>query len=138
VTPPLLYKPLLNIQSYNPLKTRVHDILGGHFVSSPLGRVKKAGGPGKFCIVRDLPYHNRDGYAVNDHLDSDDFPAGWGTCAQIADIVSNRISILFVPCWVRTRGCDTIIEHCEGVCVTAHWDTRRCGPSFSLQVRREH
>jgi hypothetical protein len=72
--PPLLYKPLLNIQSHNPLKTRVHDILGGHFVSSPLGLVKKAGGPGNFRIVRDLSYHDRDGYAVNDHLDSDDFP----------------------------------------------------------------
>jgi hypothetical protein len=49
---------LLNNQSYNPLKTRVHDILGGHFVSSPLALYET-------CPTITGP----DGYAVNDHLD---------------------------------------------------------------------
>ncbi|KAG1812022.1 hypothetical protein EV424DRAFT_1327218, partial [Suillus variegatus] len=32
-------------------KAQIHDILGRHFVSSPLGIVEKAGKPGKFCVV---------------------------------------------------------------------------------------
>jgi hypothetical protein len=66
----------------------VFEILGGHFVSSPLGVVEKAGEPGKFRVVRDLSYQNPDGYSVNSLLDSDDFPTEWGTAAQVAEIVS--------------------------------------------------
>jgi len=66
----------------------VFNILGGHFVSSPLGVVEKAGEPGKLRVVRDLSFQNPDGYSVNGFLDSDDFPTEWGTAAQIADIVS--------------------------------------------------
>lgn len=32
-------------------KAQIHDILGRHFVSSPLGVVEKAGEPGKFRVV---------------------------------------------------------------------------------------
>jgi len=67
----------------------VFDILGRHFVSSPLGVVEKSGEPGKFRVVRDLSYQNPDGYSVNGFLDSDDFPTEWGTAAQVADIVSD-------------------------------------------------
>jgi hypothetical protein len=66
----------------------VFNILGGHFVSSPLGVVEKAGEPGKLRVVRDLSYKNPDGYSVNSFLDSDDFPTEWGTAVQVADIVS--------------------------------------------------
>jgi hypothetical protein len=63
--------------------------LGGHFVSCPLGLVEKAGEPGKFRIIRDLSYINKeDGYSVNSFLDADDFPTEWGTAAQVAEIVS--------------------------------------------------
>lgn len=79
----------------------VFNILGGHFVSSPLGVVEKAGEPGKFRVVRDLSYQNSDGYSVNGFLDSDDFPTEWGTAAQIAEIVSTpsvkfgRLDVIF-------------------------------------------
>lgn len=70
-------------------KDQVHDILGGHFVSSPLGVVEKAGEPGKYRVVRDLSFKNTDGYSVNGQLDSDDFPTEWGTASQVAEIVSH-------------------------------------------------
>lgn len=69
-------------------KEEVHNILGGHFATSPLGLVEKAGEPGKFRIVRDFSFKNDDGFAVNNFLDSDDFPTEWGTASQIAEIVS--------------------------------------------------
>jgi hypothetical protein len=69
----------------------VFNILGGHFVSSPLGVMEKAGELGKLCVVRDLSYKNPDGYSVNSFLDSDDFPTEWGTAAQVADIISTSI-----------------------------------------------
>jgi hypothetical protein len=63
--------------------------LGGFFVSCPMGLVEKAGEPGKYRIIRDLSYHNKeDGYSVNEHLNADDFPTEWGTAAQVAEIVS--------------------------------------------------
>jgi hypothetical protein len=69
--------------------SQVEHELGGFFVSCPLGLVEKAGEPGKFRIIRDLSYHNKeDGYSVNEHLDADDFPTEWGTAAQVAEIVS--------------------------------------------------
>lgn len=67
---------------------QVHDILGGHFMSSPLGVVEKSREPGKFWVVQDLSFHNDNGYSVNGQLDSDDFPTEWGTASQVADIVS--------------------------------------------------
>jgi len=70
-------------------KAEVHYIIGGHFVVCPLGLVEKAGDPGKFRVVRDLSYHQKeDGYSVNQHLDASLFPTEWGTAAQVADIVS--------------------------------------------------
>lgn len=69
-------------------RNEIHNILGGHFVSSPLGVVEKSGEPGKFRVIRDLSYCNDDGFSVNSHLDSDDFPTEWGTAAQVADLVS--------------------------------------------------
>lgn len=72
-------------------KAQIHDILGRHFVSSPLGVVEKAGEPGKFHIVWDLSFENEDGYSVNGHLDSDNFPTEWGTASQVADIVSTLL-----------------------------------------------
>lgn len=80
-------------------KEDTHRILGGHFVSSPLGLVEKSGEPGKFRIVRDLSYENEDGFAVNKCLDADDFPTEWGTAAQIAEIVS------FVSSFELARRC---------------------------------
>jgi hypothetical protein len=69
--------------------SQVEFELGSFFVSCPLGLVEKAGELGKFRIIRDLSYHNKeDGYSVNDHLDADDFPTEWGTAAQVAEIVS--------------------------------------------------
>lgn len=78
-------------------KDEVHEILGSHFVMSPLGLVEKAGEPGKFRIVRDFSFKNEDGYTVNNHLDSDDFPTEWGTASQVAEIVST------LPLSRRTR-----------------------------------
>jgi hypothetical protein len=69
-------------------KEEVHSILGGHFATSPLGLVEKAGEPGKFRIVRDFSFENEDGFAVNNFIDSDDFPTEWGTASQVAEIVS--------------------------------------------------
>jgi len=70
--------------------SQVEAELGGFFVSCPIGLVEKAGSPGKFRIIRDLSYHNKDnGYSVNEHLDSDDFPTEWGTASQVAEIVSS-------------------------------------------------
>lgn len=74
-------------------KEDVHDILGGHFVTSPIGLVEKAGEPGKFRIVRDFSFKNDDGFAVNNYLDSDDFPTEWGTASQVAEIVSSSILV---------------------------------------------
>lgn len=73
-------------------KKEAHHILGGHFISSPLGLVEKSGEPGKFRIVHDLSFKNEDGYTINSWLDADNFPTEWGTAAQIAEIVS--ISLL--------------------------------------------
>lgn len=67
-------------------KEEVHHLLGGHFISSPLGLVEKSG---KYRIVRDLLFENEDGYAINNWLDTDDFPTEWGTAAQITEIVSH-------------------------------------------------
>lgn len=67
--------------------SQVQNILGGHFVSSPLGVVEKSGESGKYRVVRDLSFKNEDGYSVNGQLDSDDFPTEWGTASQVADIV---------------------------------------------------
>jgi hypothetical protein len=75
-------------------KEEVHQILGGHFVSSPLSLVEKLGEPGKFHTVRDLSFKNEDGYAVNGCLDADDFPTKWGTAAQVTKIVSSSTSSL--------------------------------------------
>lgn len=69
-------------------ETEVQNFLGGHFASSPLGVVEKSGEPGKFRVVRDLSFRNSDGFSVNSHLDSDDFPTQWGTAAQVAELVS--------------------------------------------------
>lgn len=81
------------------MRDQITHELGGHFVSCPLGLVEKAGEPGKFRIIRDLSYVNKeDGYSVNAFLDSDDFPTEWGTAAQVAEIVS-----LF-PCHVAQSG----------------------------------
>jgi hypothetical protein len=80
-------------------KDEVHAILGGHFASSPLGVVEKSSEPSKFRVVRDLSYRNVDGYSVNSHLDSDDFPTEWGTAAQVADLVS----LFTFDCSLHTR-----------------------------------
>jgi hypothetical protein len=82
--------------------SQVKAELGGFFVSCPIGLVDKASSPSKFHIIRDLSYHNKDdGYSVNDHLDSDDFPTEWGTASQVAEIVcslSSFSSIYFSRC----------------------------------------
>lgn len=70
-------------------QAQVQFELGGHFVSCPLGLVEKAGEPGKYRIIRDLSYNNKeDNYSVNSFLDADDFPTEWGTASQVAEIVS--------------------------------------------------
>lgn len=84
-------------------KDEVHRILGSHFATSPLGLVEKAGEPGKFRIVRDFSYQNEDGFAVNNFLDSDDFPTEWGTAAQVAEIVSHSFILLRTTVHVITR-----------------------------------
>lgn len=78
---------------------QVFDILGGHFASSPLGVVEKSGEPGKFRVVCDLSFKNDDGFSVNGHLDSDDFPTEWGTASQVAELVSSFSFLSHeVPC----------------------------------------
>jgi hypothetical protein len=67
---------------------QIEQELSGHFVSCPLGLVEKAGEPGKFRIICDLSYKNKeDNYSVNSFLDADDFPTEWGTASQVAEIV---------------------------------------------------
>jgi hypothetical protein len=69
--------------------SQVEAELGSFLISCPIGLVKKASSHGKFHIICDLSYHSKDdGYSINDHLDSDNFPTEWGTATQIADIVS--------------------------------------------------
>lgn len=83
---------------------QVESELGGFFVSCPLGLVEKAGEPGKFRIIRDLSYHNKeDGYSVNEHLNADDFPTEWGTAAQVAEIVS--FTSIYLALRARTSLC---------------------------------
>lgn len=78
-------------------KTQIEQELGSNFVSCPLGLVEKAGEPGKFRIIRDLSYINKeDGYSVNAFLDADDFPTEWGTASQVAEIVSYHYCVLLV------------------------------------------
>lgn len=61
--------------------------LGSPFRSSPLGVVDKAGG--KHRMIRDLSYRGSEPFAINDLVDSDDFPTDWGTAADMAELVSN-------------------------------------------------
>lgn len=67
--------------------------LSRHFVSCPLSLVEKVGDQGKFHIIRDLSYVNKeDGFSVNSLLDADKFPTEWGTAAQVTEIVSSQVS----------------------------------------------
>ncbi|KAG2138728.1 uncharacterized protein EDB93DRAFT_1106297 [Suillus bovinus] len=63
--------------------------LSRHFVSCPLSLVEKVGDQGKFHIIRDLSYVNKeDGFSVNSLLDADKFPTEWGTAAQVTEIAA--------------------------------------------------
>lgn len=109
---------------------QVHSILGGHFMSSPLGIVEKSGEPGKFRIIRDLSFENEDGYSVNGQLNSDDFPTEWGTASQVVDIVS--IYLFLLPLWLICFG-NALAPHCYsgehfGVVASAHL----CSTSLAL------
>lgn len=73
----------------------------GHFRSSPLQVVVKAGAdgvPDKYRVCRHLSYAGSMGYSVNDEIDSESYPTEWGTAAEFADIVRRSTFLLsFVP-----------------------------------------
>lgn len=69
---------------------RIKEILGTHFISSPLSVIQKAGKPGAFRLVQNCSFKDPNGISVNDEIDSDNFPTTWGTAAEVAEIVSNH------------------------------------------------
>lgn len=69
-------------------RTQLEEILGGHFRSSPLSVVEKAGSAGKWRLIQNCSFPDEFGISVNDMIDSDDFPTEWGTASEVAEIVS--------------------------------------------------
>lgn len=69
-------------------QTQVESFLGGPFMSSPIFLIHKAGSPGKFRLIQDCSFKNKDGFSVNDFIDSDKFPTRWNTALEVAQIVS--------------------------------------------------
>lgn len=57
-------------------------------MSSPIFLIPKAGSPGKFRLIQDCSFKNKDGFSVNDFIDSDKFPTRWNTALEVAQIVS--------------------------------------------------
>jgi hypothetical protein len=73
-------------------------VLDGPFRVSPLGLVEKTPGiPGIYRIIRDLSFVGDAAHAVNDELDSDDFPTSWGTFQQVAEFVSGFLLLFMWP-----------------------------------------
>ncbi len=73
-------------------KSALENLLGSHFISSPLSVVEKAGNPENLRLIQNCSFVNSDGMSVNDYIDSDLFPTAWGTAAEFAQLVSPFIS----------------------------------------------
>jgi hypothetical protein len=59
--------------------SRLENLIG-HFRTSPLGVVPKAGSPDEHGLIQDFsfPYNDPARASVNSEIDSDDFPCEWG------------------------------------------------------------
>lgn len=74
---------------------------GGHFAACPVHVVTQLDEAGKLKrrIVRNMSFEGREGYSVNDLLDSDDYPTEWGSAPMVAEIVST--AVLSAVCGLR-------------------------------------
>ena len=67
------------------------QIVGGPFRLSPIHVVEKVGAPGdpvKHRITINLSFKDADEFAVNDFIESDDFPTRWGGAPEVERIIA--------------------------------------------------
>lgn len=74
-------------------KSEVEELLGP-FQSSPLSIIPKPGKPGKYRLIQNFSHPmspsegNDNTIAINQHIDSDDFPCTWGTFETVCLLIS--------------------------------------------------
>jgi hypothetical protein len=68
--------------------SRLQNLIG-HFRTSPLGVVPKAGSPDEFRPIQDFPFpwNDQSRASVNSEIGSHDFPCKWGTFSEIVLLV---------------------------------------------------
>jgi hypothetical protein len=81
-----------------------HHVFGGHFRTSPLGLVEKAGSSTEFRLIQHLSKLDASGESTNGWLDAKDFPTCYFSAVQCADLVSLPFP-LFCPGTCHRRDC---------------------------------
>lgn len=74
-------------------RIQLEETLGSPFRSSPVVIVLKQAKP---RMAINLSFKGRAGFAVNDMIDSDDFPTRWGGATEVENIVSQRFLCLSI------------------------------------------
>lgn len=96
--------------------SKICEHLHRHLVTSPLSVAKKAGRPGKLCLVQNFFFKQADGVSVNDFIDSNLFPTQWRTALLVAAIVSVLVlSLLHLGGWLAIG---SLHSHTD-ICVSA-------------------
>jgi hypothetical protein len=82
----------LSLRRYSgPFSYSKLQLLIGHFRTSPLGTVPKAGSPNDRRIIQDLSFPRNISHlpSINDYIDIDNFRCDWGTFNEVREIVIN-------------------------------------------------